>query len=42
MHFKDKVVVVTGATGALGESVAEAFLHCGAHVVGTYRQERSS
>jgi NAD(P)-dependent dehydrogenase (short-subunit alcohol dehydrogenase family) len=42
MNFKDKVVVVTGAAGALGEAVVRAFLEEAATVVGTYRGERGA
>ena len=40
MSLKDKVVVVTGATGALGRVVVKTFLDGGAHVVSTYRSEQ--
>jgi len=42
MNFKDKVVVVTGAAGTLGEAVVKAFLEEAATVVGTYRGERGA
>jgi NAD(P)-dependent dehydrogenase (short-subunit alcohol dehydrogenase family) len=38
--MKDHVVIVTGATGALGTAVASALTAAGAFVVGTYVQER--
>ncbi len=34
-----RVVVVTGATGHLGQSVARRFLEAGAHVAAPYREE---
>jgi NAD(P)-dependent dehydrogenase (short-subunit alcohol dehydrogenase family) len=37
MQLKEKVVVVTGATGALGRVAAKTFLDEGAHVVSMYR-----
>ncbi len=40
MNFKNKVVLITGGTGALGSAVATAFLQAGAKVVVTYRSER--
>ncbi|HUQ92950.1 MAG TPA: SDR family NAD(P)-dependent oxidoreductase [Bryobacteraceae bacterium] len=33
-EFRDQVVLITGATGALGEIVTSQFLDAGAHVVG--------
>lgn len=36
--FDDRVVLVTGATGALGSAVTEAFLSAGATVCGTARE----
>jgi NAD(P)-dependent dehydrogenase (short-subunit alcohol dehydrogenase family) len=39
MSVEEKVVVVTGATGALGRVVAKTFLDEGAHVVSVYRSE---
>jgi len=39
VSLKEKVVVVTGATGALGNAVAKTFLDEGAHVVSVYRSE---
>ena len=39
MDFTGKVVVVTGATGALGQAVTRAFLQAGARVVATYTRE---
>jgi len=33
-EFRDQVVIITGATGALGEIVTSQFLDAGAHVVG--------
>lgn len=38
--MKNKVVVVTGASGALGGAVVRAFLTEEAQVVGTYRDEK--
>lgn len=43
--MKDKVVLVTGASGALGSAVTEAFLSAGANVAGvsrTIREEQFS
>jgi NAD(P)-dependent dehydrogenase (short-subunit alcohol dehydrogenase family) len=40
MNFKDKIVVITGGTGALGGAVTAAFLQAGAKVVVTYRSEQ--
>ncbi|MCI0696221.1 SDR family oxidoreductase [candidate division KSB1 bacterium] len=40
MNFKDKVVVITGGTGALGSAVTSAFLQAGAKVFVTYRSEQ--
>jgi len=40
MSLKDKVVVVTGATGSLGRVVVETFMSEGAHVVSMYRSEQ--
>lgn len=39
MDFTGKVVVVTGATGALGQAVTWAFLQAGARVAATYTRE---
>ncbi len=39
VHFKEKVVVVAGGTGALGRAVCRAFLEAGAFVVATYRDK---
>jgi NAD(P)-dependent dehydrogenase (short-subunit alcohol dehydrogenase family) len=39
MNFQDKVVLVTGGTGALGREVTMAFLEAGATVVVTYVSE---
>jgi NAD(P)-dependent dehydrogenase (short-subunit alcohol dehydrogenase family) len=35
--MKDKVAIITGATGALGCEVVRAFLNAGAKIVATYR-----
>jgi len=40
MNFKDKIVAITGGTGALGSAVATAFLQAGAKVFVTYRNEQ--
>lgn len=40
MNFKDKAVVITGGTGALGSAVTAAFLQAGAKVFVTYRNEQ--
>ncbi|MBI2861962.1 MAG: SDR family oxidoreductase [Chloroflexi bacterium] len=37
MSFRDKVALVTGATGGLGPSVTQAFVEAGAHVVAVSR-----
>lgn len=34
--MKDQVVIVTGATGALGSAVSGALIEAGAFVVGTF------
>jgi len=39
LFLKDNVAVVTGATGALGRTVAKALLENGVYVVSTYRSE---
>lgn len=39
VSLKNKVVIVTGATGALGRIVAKVLLENGVHVVSTYRSE---
>lgn len=39
MKFKDKVVIVTGATSGIGEGIAERFLKEGANVIGCGRKE---
>lgn len=39
MSFEKKTVIVAGGTGALGRSVAQAFLAAGAHVSVTYRRK---
>jgi NAD(P)-dependent dehydrogenase (short-subunit alcohol dehydrogenase family) len=41
MQLKEKVVVVTGATGALGRVAAKTFLDERAHVVSMYRSEHN-
>ena len=40
--MEDKVILVTGADGALGKYVTQAFLDAGATVVGTSRKIRQS
>ena len=40
MDFRDRHVVVTGGTGALGRAVVGALLSAGAHCHVPYRQER--
>ena len=40
MDFRDRHVVVTGGTGALGRAVVGALLAAGAHCHVPYRQER--
>ncbi len=40
--MQDKVVLVTGADGGLGRFVTQAFLDCGATVVGTSRKIQQS
>ena len=40
MRFQDQVILVTGGTGALGSTVARAFLQEGAQVVVTYRTQQ--
>ena len=39
MDFRDRHVVITGGTGALGRAVIEALLAAGAHCYVPYRQE---
>jgi NAD(P)-dependent dehydrogenase (short-subunit alcohol dehydrogenase family) len=39
MDFRDRHVVVTGGTGALGRAVVGALLAAGAHCHVPYRQE---
>jgi len=39
MNFNNKVVVITGGTGALGHAVTQAFLQAAARVVVTYTRE---
>ena len=39
MNITNKVVVITGGTGALGQAVAHAFLQAGGRVVVTYTRE---
>jgi NAD(P)-dependent dehydrogenase (short-subunit alcohol dehydrogenase family) len=41
MSFRDKVVVVTGATSGIGRATAEAFGREGAHMVAVGRSERA-
>src|SRR5438874_2184483 len=41
LRFKDKVVMVTGASRGIGESIAVAFAHEGAKVVGIARTVES-
>ncbi|HEX4573320.1 MAG TPA: NAD-dependent epimerase/dehydratase family protein, partial [Dongiaceae bacterium] len=40
MDYRDRHVVVTGGTGALGRAVVGALLAAGAHCHVPYRQER--
>src|SRR6516162_9820364 len=40
MDFRDRHVVVTGGTGALGRAVVNALLAAGAHCHVPYRQEK--
>ena len=40
MDFRDRHVVVTGGTGALGRAVIDALLAAGAHCHVPYRQEK--
>ena len=40
MDYRDRHVVVTGGTGALGRAVVDALLAAGAHCHVPYRQER--
>lgn len=42
MNFKDKVVIVTGGTGALGSAVVKSYLDSGAHVTVADRIEPES
>jgi NAD(P)-dependent dehydrogenase (short-subunit alcohol dehydrogenase family) len=39
IDFSDKVVLIAGGTGGLGNAVSRAFLEAGAKVVVTYRKE---
>jgi NAD(P)-dependent dehydrogenase (short-subunit alcohol dehydrogenase family) len=39
LNFSDKIVLVAGGTGGLGNAVSRAFLEAGAKVVVTYRKE---
>lgn len=39
MGFDDKVVIITGGTGALGNAVTAAFLRAGARVLTTFTRE---
>ena len=39
MNFTNKVIVITGGTGALGQMVTQAFLRAGARVTVTYTLE---
>ena len=40
MDFRDRHVVVTGGTGALGRAVVDALLAAGAHCHVPYRQRK--
>ncbi len=39
MNFTNKVIVITGGTGALGQMVTQAFLQAGTRVIATYTRE---
>ncbi|MEK7727943.1 MAG: SDR family NAD(P)-dependent oxidoreductase [candidate division KSB1 bacterium] len=41
MNFTNRIVLLTGGTGALGAVIAQAFLKNGAHVTTTYHGPRS-
>lgn len=41
-HFSEQVVLITGASGGLGQAVAAAFAHAGAQVVGVARSANST
>jgi NAD(P)-dependent dehydrogenase (short-subunit alcohol dehydrogenase family) len=40
MSHRNRVVIVTGTTGSLGEALTKAYLEAEAIVVGTYREEK--
>ncbi len=41
MNFANRIVIITGGTGALGAVVTQAFLQHGAHITTTYHGPRS-
>jgi 3-oxoacyl-[acyl-carrier protein] reductase len=40
--FQNKTVIVTGATRGIGKAIATAFMHAGAKVIGTYRNNNDA
>lgn len=40
--FQNKTVIVTGATRGIGKAIAKAFMHAGAKVIGTYRNNNEA
>lgn len=42
LNFKQKTVLVTGATRGLGHAISLSFLRAGAYVIGTYRSNQSA
>ena len=40
--FSNKIVLVTGGTGALGKSITQAFLESNATVISTYHNDKET